>query len=133
MFTNIYEAESAIQILICKDNNCSTHFDYTSCSNTCTCKIVTFNPLHKTHFLLHSITENDKLTAVNQMYNYVYKLKETLTSTEKSYNSYTVKWYSKSQEKSYTSYFYGNNMLEILQKFYYGKHENSLIIYSIKT
>ena len=81
MFTNIYEAESAIQILICKDNNCSTHFDYTSSpppgcygdSNTCTCKIVTFNPLHKTHFLLHSITENDKLTAVNQMYNYVYK------------------------------------------------------------
>ena len=63
------------------------------------------------------------------MYNYVYKLKETLSSEDKSY---TVEWYAKSKEKSYKSYFSGNNMLEILQKFYYGKHEKSLIIYSIK-
>ena len=43
MFTNIYEAESAIQTLISKDNNCSTHFDYSYDSDECTLNLITFN------------------------------------------------------------------------------------------
>lgn len=132
MFTNEYEAESAIQNLIVKDNKCSTHFNYSGDKNQCTLNLITYNPSHKTHFLLHSLTDINKLTAVNKMYDYVYKLKEALAPKDESYCSYSVEWYSRPQEKQFVSSFYGKDMGEVLHKFYYGKIKESLIIYSIK-
>ena len=134
MFTNEYVAESAIQSLITKDNKCSTHFSYTGgdAETPCTLNLITYNPIHKTHFLLHSLTDINKLTVVNKMYDYVYKLKETLSSKDESYCSYSVEWYSRPQEKQFVSSFYGKDMGEVLHKFYYGKIKESLIIYSIK-
>ena len=127
MFTNEYEAESAIQNLIVRDNKCSTHFNYSG-SNGGILNLITYNPTHKTHFLLHSLTDINKLTAVNKMYEYVYKLKETLESKEDSCCSYSVEWYSRPQEKKFVSSFYGKDMGEVLHKFYFGKHKESLII-----
>jgi len=134
MFTNEYVAESAIQSLITKDNKCSTHFSYRGgdAETLCTLNLITYNPVHKTHFLLHSLTAINKLTVINQMYEHVYKLTAALTPEDASCQSYTVEWYSKTQEKKYVSSFYGADMTAVLHKFYFGKHKESLIIYSIK-
>ena len=136
MFANEYEAESAIQNLISKDNKCSTHFNYISGQGRnlfdATLNLITYNPIHKTHFLLHSLTAINKLTAVNEMYDHVYQLKKALASDDAECNSYKVEWYSKTQQKQYVSSFYGADISEVLHKFYYGKHKESLTIYSIK-
>ena len=91
MFINEYEAESAIQNLITKDNKCSTHFSYSggNAETLCTLNLITYNPVHKTHFLLHSLTAINKLTVVNRMYEHVYKLKDTLASDHASCQNYT--------------------------------------------
>ena len=133
-FLNKYEGEAAIQELIRQDNNCSAHFHY---RNEIACSImdlITFNPVHKTHFLLHSLSGDTQIKAINKMYDHIYKLKQILGVSKEStsYNSYTVEWYCKAKEKSFKSHFYGSSVEEILHKFYYGKVHESFNILTIK-
>ena len=53
MYKNIFEAERAITSLILKDNNCSGHFRYAYQPNTCKLDLITYNPVHKTHYGIH--------------------------------------------------------------------------------
>jgi len=131
MFKNRYETEAAIQKLIEKDNNCSAHFNYES-ELECKIDLITYNPVNKTHFLLHSLIRKDKLTALNALYQHIFELKKSLSEKNVSHHSYTVDWYSHPQNKRFISYFYGKDMDEILEKFYYNKLSDSFIIYSIK-
>jgi len=66
------------------------------------------------------------------MYQHVYKLKNTLTLINSPYSSYTIEWFNKSENKMNNSSFYGRNIEEVLQKFYYGKSRNNYIIYNIR-
>ena len=66
------------------------------------------------------------------MYQHVYKLKNTLTLINSPYSSYTIEWFNKSENKMNNSSFYGRNIEEVLQKFYYGKSRNYYIIYNIR-
>lgn len=142
MFENIYEAESAIQGLIKNDNNCSAHFQYACESEKyrsavlsaefVNVDLVTYNPEHKTHFLLHTMGAKTKIGALNALYDHIYKLKETLKDNKNGYLNYTIEWGNKTDSKTRFSSFYGEDLDEIIRKFYYGKTKQSLNIFSIK-
>ena len=94
--------------------------------------LITFNPIHKTHFLLHSLMADTQIKAVNQMYDYIYKLKETMEKKDCVYNNYTIEWYNYEKKNSFKSSFYGRDINNVLHKFYYGKIQERFKIYSIK-
>ena len=116
--------------------------------------LITYNPTHKGFFLLHSITkslinshiqtdysllqqENKEiiLSIITEMNEYV------KTSIKKDLN-YTIQWnYRNCSEKtetycdntsSKTSYFSGKTIEDVLQKLYFGKKKDDIIIYSIQ-
>ena len=132
MFKTIYEAEAAIQSLISKDNNCSAHFNYEYVICEWKIELVTYNPVNKTYFLLHSLSDKEKLVAINDMYKHVFNLKQSLKEKRVSHYSYTVDWYSHPENKRFISYFYGHDMQAVLNKFYYNKLADSFTIHSIK-
>ena len=131
MFKNIFETEREINRLIEKDNNCSAHFDYKKIAGNYQVDLITYNPVHKTHFLLHKLIADDKISAINEMYDYVYNLKESMKQNNKMYLNYTIEWFNRNEEKKYISNFYGKDMDEIMTKFYYCKSRDSIIIYNI--
>ena len=87
------------------------------------------------HFLLHSISkiidksvieDNDYEKILEEMHNYLSQRQVCL------YN-YVIKWRLKmGKESSTCSYFQGNNIKQIIDKFYYGKEEDTIIIDSIQ-
>ena len=129
MFKNIYEAERAITLLINKDNNCSAHFKYIYSPNTCKLDLVTYNPLHQTHFLLHSLDGVTQIDALRMMYEYIVHMKDS----QSKLSSYTIEWYnSNGKGGSFVSSFYGTGIEDVVKKFLYGKSPNSITIFSIK-
>jgi hypothetical protein len=117
-FKNIYEGEYMISELIKGDGGCYTNFDYDSVyqggTNT-NLKVITYNPIHKTHFLLHQIDGIDALDTLHKMYDHIYNIKELL------------------QQKGNTnSYFYGQNIEEVMKKFYYRKRRDDYTILSVR-
>jgi hypothetical protein len=147
MFETIYEVEHAIQELINKDNNCSAHFKYTrragrvenrNCKNAIlapsvvTVDLVTYNPKHKTHFLLHSMTAATDISATNALYTHIYNLKKTLEKGDSGYVNYTIEWSDKNGGKTQYSSFYGTDLEDVVRKFFYGKSKKSLNIFNIK-
>ena len=142
MFENIYEAESAIQELIKNDNNCSAHFKYTTmckeernillAPNFVQLELVTYNPKHKTHFLLHSLCEKTKLAAANALYKHIFDLKQTLEKPDSGYVNYTIEWGDKKDGKTRYSSFYGVDLEDVVRKFYYGKSKKALNVFNVK-
>lgn len=146
MYTNIYEAEAAISKIIEKDNNCTAHFEYKEkvlngitlnsglypTKNFIVLNLLTFNPIHKAAFLLHSLQAKDKLSCLNAMYKYLYELKNVLAKKDTPLLNYTVSWFNKAQEKKIDSHFYGQNIQEVVHKFFFGKSNDNIIIYAIK-
>jgi hypothetical protein len=58
------------------------------------------------------------------MWDYVqsYKAKE---------NSYTIQWVADGAQELNTSYFRAGNILEALEKLYYGRDRNTLTVFSV--
>ena len=106
MFKNIYEVERNISALIENDNNCSAHFNYIMSPNTCQLDLITYNPAHQTHFLLHSLSGCTKLDTVRQMYDFLFTLKQTLEQKNCPLLNYTIQWYCNASEKTFISSFY---------------------------
>ena len=133
-FQNIYEAERAIQELIEKDNNCSAHFAYGASSMNYNLDLVTYNPVHKNHFLLNSTNGKTKIQAINKMYKYLTDLKESTKQKNSNLLNYTVEWYNHADTKMFRSSFYSasERIEQIINKVYYGKTRGSITIYSIK-
>lgn len=134
MLANVYEAERAIQDMIESDNKCSAHFRYTQDPPSSMTKLdlITYNPTHKTHFLLHSLSAKSPFEAASRMHNHLLQLKEMLEKKNSTLLSYTVQWYSYPEQKTFYSSFYGKNMEEVIAKFYYGKVKSNLSIHNIK-
>lgn len=125
---SIYQLEHNISQLIFTDNNCSTHFEYDK-KNTCTIlNLVTYNPLHKKHFLLHSLEAQTRLMAVKAMYQHIFTLKQTLKAKDSSYLLYSIEWFDKKTNKKSKSSFYGACIQQILAKFYYKRDVNELTL-----
>lgn len=86
--------------------------------------LITINPKHNQAFLFHSQTGIDKLDALKKMLLYVkdYKEKEL---------SYTIQWVAKGDKELHTSYFRASNVMDALQKLYYGRDMNTLTVFSV--
>ena len=86
--------------------------------------LITINPRHTQSFLFHSETGSDKVDVLRKMLEYVqhYKAKE---------NSYTMQWVANGTHELNTSYFRAGNILDALEKLYYGRDRNTITVFSV--
>jgi len=99
-------------------------FEYTSQDGKIKLDLITINPRHNQAFLFHSETGTDKLDALRKMLDYVQNYKE-------KENSYTIQWVAKNDKELHTSYFKASNIMDALQKLYYGRDMNTITVFSV--
>jgi len=99
-------------------------FEYSILEGRTKLDLITINPRHNQSFLFHSEKGSDKVDALKKMWSYVknYKEKE---------NSYTIQWVAKSGRELHTSYFRASNILDALEKLYYGRDRNTITVFSV--
>jgi len=99
-------------------------FEYSVLDGKTKLDLVTINPRHNQSFLFHTATGTDQADAMKKMWEYVrnYKEKE---------NSYTIQWTTKSDSELHTSYFRASNILDALEKLYYGRDRNTITVFSV--
>jgi hypothetical protein len=86
--------------------------------------LITINPRHNQAFLFHSEQGGDKVDALNKMLRYVQNYKE-------KEHSYTLQWVAKGDSELHTSYFRAANIMDALQKLYYGRDMNTITVFSV--
>lgn len=86
--------------------------------------LITINPRHDQSFLFHSTEGSDKLDALRTMLQYVRTYKERESS-------YTIQWTMRGENQLQTSYFHARNVLDALDKLYYDRDPNSIVVFSV--
>lgn len=99
-------------------------FEYGNFEGKTKLDLITINPRHNQSFLFHSETGSDKVDALRKMLDYV-------TSSKEKENSYTIQWVAKGNHELHTSYFRAGNILEALEKLYYGRDRNTITVFSV--
>lgn len=99
-------------------------FEYSSFDGKTKLDLITINPRHEQSFLFHSETGADKVDALRKMLDYV-------TSYKEKENSYTIQWVANGNQELHTSYFRAGNILEALEKLYYGRDRNTITVFSV--
>jgi hypothetical protein len=99
-------------------------FEYSSLDGKIKLDLITINPRHNQAFLFHSETGTDKLDSLRKMLDYVQNYKE-------KENSYTIQWVAKNDKELHTSYFKASNIMDALQKLYYGRDMNTITVFSV--
>jgi hypothetical protein len=99
-------------------------FEFSNVDGKAKLDLITINPRHSQSFLFHSETGSDKVDALRKMWDYVQNYKE-------KENSYTIQWVTKSDSELHTSYFRAGNILEALEKLYYGRDRNTITVFSV--
>ena len=100
-------------------------FEYTtSADGKVKLDLITINPRHNQAFLFHSESGFDKVDVLKKMLNYVQNYKE-------KENSYTIQWVAKGGKELHTSYFKASNIMDALQKLYYGRDMNTITVFSV--
>lgn len=99
-------------------------FEFSNVEGKAKLDLITINPRHNQSFLFHSETGSDKVDALRKMWDYVQNYKE-------KENSYTIQWVTKSDSELHTSYFRAGNILEALEKLYYGRDRNTITVFSV--
>ena len=99
-------------------------FEYSQADGKTKLDLITINPRHSQSFLFHSEKGADKVDALKKMWDYVQNYKE-------QENSYTIQWVTKSSSELHTSYFRASNILEVLEKLYYGRDRNTITVFSV--
>ncbi|MCK6616308.1 MAG: hypothetical protein L6Q51_01555 [Cyclobacteriaceae bacterium] len=99
-------------------------FEYSTIDRKVRLDLITINPRHNQAFLFHSETGTDKLDALKKMLGYVQNYKE-------KENSYTIQWVAKGERELHTSYFRAGNIMDALQKLYYGRDMNTITVFSV--
>jgi hypothetical protein len=99
-------------------------FEYTPSDGKTKLDLITINPRHNQAFLFHSESGSDKVDALNKMLRYVQNYKE-------KENSYTLQWVAKGGTELNTSYFRAPNIMDALQKLYYGRDMNTITVFSV--
>lgn len=99
-------------------------FEYTTIDGKVKLDLITINPRHNQAFLFHSETAADKVDALRKMLEYVQSAKE-------KENSYTIQWVAKDDKELNTSYFRASNVVDALQKLYYGRDMNTITVFSV--
>jgi hypothetical protein len=99
-------------------------FEYSAVDGKVKLDLITINPRHNQAFLFHAQIGSDKVDALNKMLSYVQNYKE-------KENSYTIQWVAKGVTELHTSYFRAGNILDALQKLYYGRDMNTITVFSV--
>ncbi len=99
-------------------------FEYNNLDGKVKLDLITVNPRHNQAFLFHNETGNDKVDALKKMLTYVQSYKE-------KENSYTIQWVMKGGQELHTSYFKAGNIMDALQKLYYGRDMNTITVFSV--
>jgi hypothetical protein len=99
-------------------------FEYSTQDGKIKLDLITVNPRHNQAFLFHSETGTDKLDSLRKMLEYVQNYKE-------KENSYTIQWVAKNDKELHTSYFKASNIMDALQKLYYGRDMNTITVFSV--
>ena len=99
-------------------------FEYSLFDGKTKLDLITISPRHNQSFLFHSETGADKVDALKKMLDYVQSYKE-------KENSYTIQWVTKSDSDLHTSYFRASNILDALEKLYYGRDRNTITVFSV--
>lgn len=99
-------------------------FEYSLVEGRVKLDLITINPRHNQSFLFHSEQGADKVDALHKMLDYVQSYKE-------KENSYTIQWVAKGEHELHTSYFRASNILEVLEKLYYGRDRNTITVFSV--
>ena len=86
--------------------------------------LITVNPRHNQSFLFASSEGSDKVDALRNMLDYVRNYKDATSS-------YTIQWSSRENRALQTSYCRANNVLEALDKLFYDRDPNSIIVFSV--
>tara|TARA_A100001011_G_C13999811_1_gene710851 strand:+ start:288 stop:761 length:474 start_codon:yes stop_codon:yes gene_type:complete len=143
-----YQLERKISEAIHKDNGSAAHFIWEYKPNKVVStvigflelKVVTLNPTHTTHFLLHRVEKNlynnvniqDLYCAILQEVIDIFILKQ---KSDSPLLHYAVGWRDRTNPdikfKTITSYFSGKSFKEIMEKFFFEKNENDIIIDSV--
>ncbi len=99
-------------------------FEYSNTDGKVKLDLITVNPRHNQAFLFHNETGSDKVKALKKMLTYVQSYKE-------KENSYTIQWVVKGGKELHTSYFKAGNIMDALQKLYYGRDMNTITVFSV--
>ncbi len=86
--------------------------------------LITLNPRHNQSFLFQATEGTDKLDALEQMLDYVRNYKDRT-------GSYTIQWSARGKNDLHTSYFRAKNVQEALDKLFYDRDPNSIIVFSV--
>lgn len=99
-------------------------FEYNIVDGKTKLDLITVNPRHNQSFLFHSETGADKIDALRKLWDYVQNNKE-------KENSYTIQWVASNNNELHTSYFRASNILNALEKLYYGRDRNTITVFSV--
>lgn len=99
-------------------------FEYSTTDGKTKLDLITINPRHNQAFLFHTETGLDKIDVLKKMLTYVQSYKE-------KDNSYTIQWVVKGGKELHTSYFKAGNIMDALQKLYYGRDMNTITVFSV--
>lgn len=121
----IEEIQEEIQTYIGGLTSKEIEFKYEEERNEVKLNLITVNPVHSQSFLFHSVTGFNEVDCLKKMLDYVKNYKERESS-------YTIQWSLKESNDLHTSYFRAKNIVTALDKFYYGRDLNSIVVFSIK-
>jgi hypothetical protein len=99
-------------------------FEFTQNDGKTKLDLITISPRHNQSFLFHSERGTDKVDALRKMHGYVQSYKE-------KENSYTIQWVATGEKELHTSYFRASNILDALEKLYYGRDRNTMTVFSV--
>ena len=99
-------------------------FEYSFFDGQTKLDLITINPRHNQSFLFHSERGTDKVDALHKMHKYVQSYKE-------KENSYTIQWVATGEKELHTSYFRASNILDALEKLYYGRDRATITVFSV--
>lgn len=105
-------------------NSSELVFEFGSQDGKIKLDLITMNPRHNQSFLFHSEMGYDKLEALKKMKDYVRNFRERESS-------YTIQWQTKDDKQLHTSYFRASNILDSLDKLYYGRDRNTITVFSV--
>jgi hypothetical protein len=99
-------------------------FEYHEMPDYVDLDLFTINEVHKQQFFFHSSEGRDKIEALELMLKY---------ADNKLYieDSFTIQWKIKGTTEVHQSHFRAINMMDALDKFYFGRSVSSIMIYSI--
>lgn len=88
--------------------------------------LITYNPIHGQHFLYHSVEGTEEQDCLAVMLEYVKLHKDGGLKT------WTIEWKYKDEGDKVISYFSGKNLKEAMEKFYFDKDEETLVVYQTR-